>query len=90
MRLQFVHPDHDVAARSGVMQTPQDRGQQPELLLRRRVDVTHLGRVVVVRGECRQPHLPVVIDHKDRWLERMPDNEPMVHLHGGFPMLSYD
>jgi hypothetical protein len=90
MRLQFVHPDHDIAERIGVLQTPQDRGQQPELLMHRRIDVIHLGRVVVVGGEGWQPRLSVVIDHEDRCLSRMPDNEPMLHLHGGFPTLSWD
>jgi hypothetical protein len=38
--------------------------------------------VAVGCGERRQSRLPVVIDHKDRPLERMPDDESMLHLHG--------
>src|SRR5262245_22313001 len=45
---------------------------------------------MVVGGECWQPHLSMVIHHEDRCLERMVDNEPMLHLHGGFPTLSCD
>jgi len=51
MRLQLVHPDHDIAERIGVMETPQYCGQQPELLPHRRIDVIHLGRVLVIGGE---------------------------------------
>jgi hypothetical protein len=88
MRLQFMHSNYDIAMRIAVMQTPQDRGPQPKLLMHRGIDVIHLGSVVIVGGEGWQPRLSIVIDHEDRCLERMPDNEPMLHLHGSFPTLA--
>jgi hypothetical protein len=74
-----VSADDGRAVRIGVGEAREHGRHQPEPFARGRVQVVHLGGVVVVRLDRRQARTALALLDQDRVAPRMPDDQSVLY-----------